>query len=105
MESFINVAFNFRGTSYSFNDVCNITRGIRLLFLCSGLLRDGDVSDCCRQIGMTASCMDIEIDPKFHDLLDQTNFDRVMAEVKAAKFDCILSSPPCSTFSAARKYD
>ena len=94
--------YPFRGSGYSFSDVRHLLSGLTLLYLCSGLVRDGNVSDCCRQLGMTAVNYDIEIDPIHHDLLSFPVFESIMDDVTSMKCRAILMSPACSTFSSAR---
>ena len=102
MVDFINGQHWYAGNSYSWVDILRIVDGIKILYLCSGLLRPGDVTDCCNQLGMMATCIDVELDPERHDLLEQSTFEDLAGQVQQRVYDAILMSPPCSTFSAAR---
>ena len=69
MVDFINGQYWYAGNSYSWVDILRIVDGIKILYLCSGLLRPGDVTDCCNQLGMMATCIDVELGPERHDPL------------------------------------
>ena len=73
----------------------------KMLYLFSGPLRPADGFDLyCRQLGFQCQCVDTEISPS-HNLLDVD-----VAEVldrDLAHYDGRLLSPPCSSFSPARK--
>ena len=94
--------FTFNGRHYGLDTIRRLVLGLNLLSLCSGLPRDGDVADCCRQLGMNFTGYDTEVDPVKFDLVDQTVFDTVRRQVNDRVFDAVLMAPPCSTFSSAR---
>ena len=46
VDRLINGAFNFRGSIYKMEDIRYLVSGLRLLYVCSGLRRNGDITDC-----------------------------------------------------------
>ena len=73
----------------------------KMLYLFSGPVRVEDgFSTFCKANGFDCDYMDKEIDDS-HDLIDQQIWEGVLAELP--NYDAYLTSPPCSTFTAARR--
>ena len=92
----------YNGRQYSLDMVMRLVQFIHILYLCSGLPRDGDVTHCCLQLNMRSTMVDWELDHVNHDLLNQMVFDSILADVRRHSYHAVLMSPPCSTFSSAR---
>ena len=102
MLEFIGSSYQYGGFRYSADTIRKLLHGARILYLCSGLERPGDFSHCSSQLGIVVTCIDTELDAESHDLVEQSNFERIHKQVIDDEFDAVLSSPPCSTFSMAR---
>ena len=85
-------------------------RRLRGLYLFSGLKRSGDMREHLVKEGKTR---DIKVEVteydilrcRRHDLTKSTLKRHILAQISAGRFDFVLASPPCSTFSRARKMD
>lgn len=74
-----------------------------MLYLFSGPRRDADgFGTFCKANGIICDYVDIEYDESM-DLADQQVWDEL--EARLQQYDGYLMSPPCSTFTAARKAD
>ena len=88
-----------------FSDVVGVTESMKqrgkVLYLFSGPTRHRDgVETFLRAEGIQCKCLDTEISLD-HDLLDQANWDSVWKDLD--EYEGRLLSPPCGTFSAARR--
>ena len=83
--------------------VCSVAASnrTRILYLFAGPPREWDAPQLCEFMGCTIRALDLERS-EAHDLADDTRWDSVVHDLKNRKFDAVLMSPPCSTFSAAR---
>ena len=73
----------------------------KVLYLFSGPARHQDgVQSCLEALGIPCKCMDTEISPD-HNLLDQSVWDELWKVLD--DYEARLLSPPCGTFSAARR--
>ena len=73
--------------------------GLRLLYVFSGPHRKGDVAAWAAYFGASAVCIDIELDPDEHDLLDDVVFERLLLTARSDQFNALLIATPCDTFS------
>ena len=82
------------------NTAC-LNPGNAVLYLFSGPLRHNDgVPHFLAARNIECRCVDTEISPD-HDLLDQSNWESLWEELP--NYEARLLSPPCGTFSAARR--
>eukprot|EP00435_Cladocopium_sp_Y103_P060722 s646_g22.t1 len=73
----------------------------RVLYLFSGPKREEDgFEKFCNELGMECTCIDIEYNDR-HDLLCQDFWESLQNDLDS--YDAYLMSPPCSTFSMARR--
>ena len=89
-------------------DCSHVTDKLRCLYLFSGKRRVGDLRECLA-VSLKSSKATLvmrEIDAvkgmKNQNLLSAKLQNALMAEVVVGKFDLVVASPPCSTFSRAR---
>ena len=76
---------------------------IRTLYLYSGPHRPDDgLESFMKRLGAECVCVDKEFD-NGHDLLDQTFWESCMNDFE--RYDSYMASPPCSTFTPARRPD
>ena len=81
---------------------------LRCLYLFSGKRRVGDLREClaaslkCSEATLVMREIDAERGRRNQNLLSAKLQNALMAEVVAGKFDLVVASPPCSTFSRAR---
>ena len=79
---------------------------IRVLYLFSGKSRKGSVSHWCSKLAKRHSTavevemVDVKVKPHV-DLTLKSNRDKILEKIKLHKYDVIILSPPCSTFSRA----
>ena len=74
---------------------------VLVLFLGPAGRHDG-IEEACREQGLDAVLIDVEIDACKHDLTDDYNFGNILRRIKAGEFDAVFMAPPCSSFSVAR---
>ena len=68
------------------------------LYLFAGIQRKSDVASFLRQGNWEVVELDI-LRNQNHDLMKSRLRQRIMEQVRSGKFDAIVASPPCSTFS------
>ena len=79
---------------------------IRILYLFSGQSRKGSVSHWCSKLAkrhssaVSVEVVDIKVKPHV-DLTLKSNREKILEKIKIQKYDVIILSPPCSTFSRA----
>lgn len=79
-----------------------ISTGKTLLYLYSGPYRADSVAEYIRSLG--SDCMEVDIEAKSTmDLLDCDVWQKLLDDIQSGKYFGIFASPPCSTFSMARK--
>ena len=80
-------------------------RTLRVLYLFAGAQRKADVrehlQDLCRtdSVGLHFEEIDVLRDPIKHNLLDDSVWQSVLDQISAKKFDVVITTPPCDTFS------
>eukprot|EP00965_Chrysotila_dentata_P142125 4698494-Pleurochrysis_carterae.AAC.1 len=72
------------------------------IYLCSGIQRDGDMAAYLVAGGMHAINVDYERGGIGHHLARDDVADRVAAFAASPLCVAVVTSPPCSTWSAAR---
>ena len=79
-----------------------ISTGKTLLYLYSGPYRADSVAEYIRSLG--SDCMEVDIEAKSTmDLLDCDVWQKLLDDIRSGKYFGIFASPPCCTFSVARK--
>ena len=79
---------------------------IRVLYIFSGKSRKGSVSHWCSKLAKLRSkavqveMIDIKVKPHI-DLTKKSNRDKLLEKMKQKRYDVLILSPPCSTFSRA----
>ncbi len=74
----------------------------RLLYLYSGPYRPDSVAAFLKKMNWECSEVDIEAVPSM-DLLDCDVWDSLLHDIQSGRFDAVFASPPCGTFSMARR--
>ena len=75
-----------------------------VLYLFSGKSRDGSLGYWLKKLGLETDEWDIEAQPS-RDLADDLEWQKILSNIAAGKYCIIIASPPCGTFSSARKFD
>ena len=101
----LNVTFVFKNVTYSFAEVLELCKGLKVLYLFSGPRRPDDFGVACCALGAMAKMVDVELDAHLMDLLDEAIFDTYTADLGDLKYDAALMSMPCATFSSGRASD
>lgn len=73
-----------------------------LLYLYSGPYRPDSVAAFLKKMGWQCMEVDIEAIPSM-DLLDCDVWDRILRNILSGRYDAVFASPPCGTFSMARR--
>ena len=97
--------FWHNGASYELNQVRKLCKGMSVLYLYSGPRRPGDFASACDKFGAEASLVDTELDEPLMDLLDEAIFDIYMKAIANKKYQAVMMSMPCSSFSSSRSFD
>ena len=93
------------GTSYTVDEIKKMCSGMSVLYLYSGPRRPGDFSSACESFEAEASLVDTELDEPLMDLLDEAIFSIYMKAIANKKYQAVMMSMPCSSFSSSRSLD
>ena len=97
--------FWHNGSSYNLDQIKKMCRGMSVLYLYSGPRRPGDFSSACESFGAEASLVDTELDEPLMDLLDEAIFSIYIMAITNKKYQAVMMSMPCSSFSSSRSFD
>lgn len=78
---------------------------VRICYLFAGKSREESLDEYVKLCGGLCDAIDIERDATFHDMLESSNWDCLQQALNDDHYKGFFASPPCSTFSAARKND
>lgn len=76
----------------------------RVLYLFSGKGREGSLGRWLRAHGIETDEIDIEAFKPI-DLSGDSEWQNILDKVRSGYYSLVIASPPCGTFSAARKWD
>ena len=76
----------------------------RVLYLFSGKGREGSLSYWLSKLGIEVDEYDLEATPS-RDLSDDLEWQGIFRRIKSGYYALVFCSPPCGTFSSARRWD
>ena len=79
------------------------TPTLQVLYLFSGPQREGDLEECLKELSgsdATITCRDL-CRGSHHDFMVDDVRQSIFEEVRRGRFDCIIVTPPCGTWSRA----
>ena len=76
----------------------------RVLYLFSGKSREGSLRYWLSKLGIEVDEYDIEATPS-HDLSEDLEWQEIFKRIRSGYYALVFCSPPCGTFSSARRWD